>query len=283
MKILRMIACNTYSTGLLWIFLLASSMSHAVTYFEQCDSALKKPSFHLLAQYLDAHNGLLDQDDDESQPDICFQLNNHEFLVIAATLGRSSNYSDGTYLCDLNQKQWARRGRDSQRQCESSDTTSGLGQPSVVSEFDDGMGKHFVLFESETIESRSVIAQSYAVFHLTKPNEATHGLPFSTQNLVSAENYGVDWGDDSKDNPNDGLCPLIGSDSNNGQQDNIDKYVIGQDTAGHADLKFNITQEDCHTHKIKQYTREFVFKQGKFQEVKAGSVKINKQSTPAAS
>ncbi len=261
----------------LWLLLLASSMSHAVTYFEQCDSALKKPSFHLLAQYLDAHNGLLDQEDGDSVPSICFQLNSYKYLVIADIVHTGgANSNDGMFICDFNKKEKS----DSNERCIGSESEQGYGeQPDVMKEFSDGRGKHFVLFDAIG-QSMGASRKEYEIFYLTTPSAETNGLPYVMQGLFVSGNqlkYGLDSHTVSQ------LCKFDVDDVkeiidvNRYIDFTDDEYRIGSDDAGDANIQFTHEEEDCHTHKIKHYTREFVFKNGKFQEVKAGSVKIKKQ------
>jgi len=283
MKIIRILtdsACKIW----LWLLLLASSMSHAVTYFEQCDSALKKPSFHLLTQYLDAHNGLLDQEDGDSVPSICFQLNSYKYLVIADIVHTGgANSNDGMFICDFNKKEKS----DLNEQCIRSESEEGYGeQPEVMKEFDDDKGKHFVLFDADG-PSMGESTKEYEVFYLTTPSAETDGLPYVMQRLFASDNQ-LKYG----------LAPHTFSQLRKVDVDDVkeiidvntyvdftdDEYTIGSDDVGDADIQFTYTEEDCHTHKIKHYIREFVFKNGRFQEVKAGSVKIEKQViAPAAS
>lgn len=266
MEIIKTIIRKTFTTSWLWLLLLASSMSHAVTYFEQCDSALKKPSFNLLAQYLSQHNGLLDQDDVNSVPDICFQLSNHTFLVIAGYVPLGGDPNDGMYFCDFDNHEDNRQTR--KQQCTEQDAT--LYQPHVLKEFNDVRGKHFVLFSAVGVPSGTV-SQEYAIFYLTTPSTVTNGLPFVMQSLFETE-YQQD------DEPARSLAQLCKPHA--GYKNKIDftndKYTTDPDEMGDADIKFTHAEKDCRTKKLSWHTREFVFKQGTFNEVKAGSVKIKK-------
>jgi sugar lactone lactonase YvrE len=76
-----------YFHALLLLLSLLPTLGYAQTYFEPCATALSKLSFKALAAYLTANDNLLDTANRQSNPGLCFRLNDHEFLVLPKGFG----------------------------------------------------------------------------------------------------------------------------------------------------------------------------------------------------
>jgi hypothetical protein len=152
----------------------------------------------------------------------------------------------------------------------------------VEKEFSDDTGKHFVLLKWGYLHM-GVDAEGYAVFYLTSRSNTTQDYPFAIDYLTddSSSDDGLDQDDacgmvDAEKGKSHDLHTLVDT------VNDIDKYTIGHDEAGYADIQFKVTEEDCDNDKVRDYIGEYVFKQGRFQEMKTGFSKFRKPSLKSA-
>jgi hypothetical protein len=68
---------------LMWVLFTMAFNSYAIaeSFIIDCGEALSQKGFLKLTEYYDKHP-------DEPQPDMCFRLNNYEFLVTVTAIGR---------------------------------------------------------------------------------------------------------------------------------------------------------------------------------------------------
>jgi sugar lactone lactonase YvrE len=227
---------------------LVPTLGYAQTYFEPCATALSKLSFKALAAYLTANDNLLDTANRQSNPGLCFRLNDHEFLVLPKGFG--------IYHCEFKAASGCAEYE--------SQVGSRWEMPYVSREFTDKAGKHFVLLKQTTLV-HGIYGEAYFILYLLPPSKETNGFPFTIQSLVGASTNN-DSGSLTQDDP----CGWSSPDAPYTvprSVSRIDTVSVGNDQEGNATLMFQMTEKDCDSDRMTKFRKKFAFKGGGFLDV----------------
>ncbi len=229
------------------VFLMPTSVC-AEVYFEHCATVVSKPSFKALAAYLTPYLetlGLPGAGDHAPTGGDCFRLNDHEFVVL-------ETINSGIFHCEFKNDNKCTKYEDPQ--------VFVWQDPTVIKEFTDLSGKHFVLLEQENLE-HGVFTQTIAALYLVVPSKDTDNLPFTIQTLVSTSLH-----NDTGDMTND-PCGWSNPEAPRNVPETVDgigPLYIGSDRMGHATVTFRMTENTCDTGKTASFHRIFDFSDGRF-------------------
>lgn len=206
--------------------LLLSSAAQADSWFQKCESALATPPFRKLNEFYLSNPDVL-------KPQLCFRLNDREFLVSQTNVGRVLqglyyfNATDGSY--------------------EFPDGSYRAGF-SVPLEFDGPNKKHFALIRTDNLHHGTWDATYEVLYLIPKEN----GRAFKLEPLFYVN-----------EDPASGMC---GDSMKEGVAANIDSVVVEHGGSPRATLLFNITEQDCPNGEMRSVQRRFLWKSNGFVE-----------------
>lgn len=204
----------------------------AETYFNDCAGALQKPAFAELSNLYKSRGKSL------PTPDMCFRLNNNEFLVTVTNTGRTGqglyyfnaktgfyDFSDGKYSQGIQ----------------------------IADEFIGPNGKRFVLLRWHFL-NEGVYVNSFGVLNLVSRNT---GKPFVEYTLIEAS-----------EDPVNGLC---GESIKAGVTASVRSYKLANANSEKVRLTFSILEEDCASRETQEKQKVFALVNGRFTEMGGAS------------
>jgi hypothetical protein len=212
----------------------------ASNFFIECDKALDKKEFLPLKIYYDKHP-------DEPHPDMCFRLNNNEFLVTITSTGR---VFQGLYYFNSKEEKFERH--------------EGVGPGiEVKEEFLGKNNKRYALLKWSNL-SHGNWDYGFDILNLIPKRE---GKPYIVYNLLAVN-----------EDPVSGLCGEWGSTDKSGKterhqsvkegkKESIEGCKILYQGTENVQIVFTITEQDCKTLKKRTYPKIFRLVDGVFKPV----------------
>lgn len=204
----------------------------AEAYFNDCADALQKPAFAELS------NLYKSKGKDFPVPDMCFRLNNNEFLVTVTNTGRIGqglyyfnaktgfyDFSDGKYSQGIQ----------------------------IKDEFIGPNGKRFVLLGWHFLHE-GIYVNSFGVLNLVPRNK---GKSFVQYTLIEAS-----------EDPVNGLC---GESIKAGVTTSIRQYKVANANSEKIRLTFSVLEEDCASRKTQEKQKVFTLVNSRFTELGGSS------------
>ena len=209
----------------------------ASNFFIECDKALEKKEFLSLKAYYDKHP-------DEPHPDMCFRLNNNEFLVTVTSTGR---VFQGLYYLNSKEEKLEEPG-------------GGGPNIEVKEEFLGNNNKRYVLLGWSNL-SHGNYDYGFDILNLIPKGE---GKPFIVYNLLYVN-----------EDPTSGLCGAWSSKDKSGKveihqnvkegkKESIKGYEIQHQGTENVQIVFTIIEQDCTTLKKRTYQKPFRLVDGVF-------------------
>jgi ankyrin repeat protein len=227
--------------------LIAASRNGDKLYFQNCNDVTTKPSFRLLADYWKQHQQEAREasgPSNEFQPDLCFRLNDKEFLMTANPRDPGTLF----YYCNFHGE-----GECSDFGMDGGYTLPNLG---VDMEFMGPHGKRFVLMETDRLEHGFEQGEYYVLYLI--PSHG--GIPVETKALGG---YGGLYGEGEG-----GCVPATAAELSEAgvPPDEIDtivtSYHIENEGTDNVAIVFDIEEENCKLQTITKSTRKFVYQDG---------------------
>jgi hypothetical protein len=221
--------------------LIYGSNVTASNFFIECDKALEKKEFLPLKKYYDKHP-------DEPHPDMCFRLNNNEFLVTVTSTGR---VFQGLYYFNSKEEKLGRG-------------EGGGPNIEVKEEFLGKNNKRYVLLSWSNL-SHGDWDYGFDILNLIPKRE---GKPFIVYNLLYVN-----------EDPVSGLCGAWSSKDKSGKierhqnfkegkKESIKGYKIIDQGTENVRIVFTITEQDCKTLEERTYQKTFHLVDGAFKLAK---------------
>lgn len=224
-----------FITILFTALLIYGKDAAASNFFIECDKALEKKEFQALKKYYEKHP-------DEHSPDMCFRLNNNEFLVTVTGTGW---LLQGLYYFNSKDEKLEREG--------------GCPNIEIEEEFLGKNNKRYVLLKCSNL-SHGYWNHGFDILNLIPKRE---GKSFVIYSLLYV-------------NENDsGLCGVwtstdksgrkeIHHEIKEGKEESIRDYKILARGTENVHIVFTITEQDCKTLKTRTYEKIFRLVDGVF-------------------
>ncbi|WP_152224173.1 hypothetical protein [Pseudomonas sp. SCB32] len=210
------------------LMLLLTSTANAGSWFQPCETALTTPPFRKLNDFYLTHS-------EEHKPELCFRLNDREFLVTLDDTGRVLqglyyfNATDGTYAFPDGYYR---------------------ANLSVPLEFDGPNKKHFALLLTNNLHG-GVWDAVYEVLYLKPKKE---GKAFELEELFYVNQ-----------DPGVGMC---GERVLNGVAANVDSVNVENERTAKTTLVFKLTEQSCPDGDTHSVQRRFAWQSNHFVEQK---------------
>jgi hypothetical protein len=205
------------------------------SYFRNCASVLESPDFQRLKSFYDFRP-------DEPRPDVCFRLNNSEFLVTVTNTGRVGG--QGLYYYDAKNNSYELVGERY------------WPQIGVKREFVGPNQKRYVLIRTSN-SHRGNWEYGYQILYLV-PGKKIQS--FVVKDLLYA-----------KENPVSGFCGHGGDGIElTSTATSIKGFQVLEEGSENVRLEFTVEEEDCNTGKHRNFMRVFRPQTGDFIEVDEG-------------
>ncbi len=217
--------------------LLGVGCTESGNFFIESEKAFGQKNFSELKKYYENHP-------EEAVPDMCFKLNNNEYLATVTATGRALQ---GLYYYNAKEKRYGLY------------EDMYIPNISVKKEFVGKNNKRYVLFSWSNL-SHGDWTTGYDIFNLVPKANAKS---FEYYNLLSVS-----------EDPESGLCGEWSTEANGkvekhknisqGKTESIEEFnVIGQGTEN-VRILFSIVEQDCATSQKRKYTKTFGLKKSKF-------------------
>ncbi len=202
-------------------------------FFIECDEVIEQPKFSSLKKYYETHSG-------EPKPDMCFRLNDNEYLVTVTNIDRMAQ---GLYYYNsINNEMELYRA---------------MPLIDVIDEFEGKGKKRYVILSWSNLHQRGW-SYGYAILDLISQKGAK---PFVVYDLLTVS-----------EDPVSGLCGEWSPygekkrSRNEGRMQKINGYEIDDEETKKVSIVFSMSEQDCETLEIRSFERRFRLVDGKFTE-----------------